>query len=379
MELLMTALRRLLCLALCVGLAGCARIYRLTNERLVENSPWRYHHGDSTACGAVTGAGFDGKLDVVWETRSSGKPTGPLTIANGALVYPCSKARARFYDLATGKLQGNLKTKGFAQTGLICSGQSAFYGLAPRIDCLVCYDLRSRRRVWQQRVANAQGIVLIGGKVIVSEDNGRLRAFAADNGSQVWRYDDSLRLGAPPTVAGARLYQPLSSGYLLTLDPGNGAMLNRLELGGSLVAAAAAGDVVYVASLNDTLYAVDRDGGAVVWTGFTGGEVWSAPAVAHGRVVAATSRGEVFCLDAYSGDEIWRQDAGEAIKVSPIIVGDIVIAATLTGDVLSLRLDSGELVQRRELSGGVEYGPVSDGARVYVATRAGYVVALGKK
>ncbi|MFQ6008557.1 MAG: hypothetical protein ACE5K8_06340, partial [Candidatus Zixiibacteriota bacterium] len=58
-------------------LLACSAKYRLTDEKLTHFSSWPFHHGDLSARGAVRGGTFNGKLDVLWEQKVSGKPAGP--------------------------------------------------------------------------------------------------------------------------------------------------------------------------------------------------------------------------------------------------------------------------------------------------------------
>jgi outer membrane protein assembly factor BamB len=74
---------------------------------------------------------------------------------------------------------------------------------------------------------------------------------------------------------------------------------------------AAVGDAVYFgSSVDDKIYCVDADTGAVRWEFFTEAPVRLAPTVHQGRVYVGSDDGFVYCLDAATGNLAWRHQAG---------------------------------------------------------------------
>lgn len=81
----------------------------------------------------------------------------------------------------------------------------------------------------------------------------------------------------------------------------------QASLGGRLTAPVAAGDHVYVARRDQyTLYALDRESGAVRWSFTAGGEIDSPPTLTRGWVLCGSRDGYVYCLRATDGTLAWR-------------------------------------------------------------------------
>ncbi len=80
-----------------------------------------------------------------------------------------------------------------------------------------------------------------------------------------------------------------------------------VNLGGKLSSPVAAGNRVYVASVDaHTVHALDAATGIELWTYTVGGRVDSPPTIYKGRVLFGSADGYVYCLSAETGSLIWR-------------------------------------------------------------------------
>ncbi len=81
----------------------------------------------------------------------------------------------------------------------------------------------------------------------------------------------------------------------------------QTELGGRLSSVVVAGGRVYLAAIDaHTLYALDAETGAKVWSFTAGGRIDSPPAVYQNRVLFGSADGWVYCLRAADGALAWR-------------------------------------------------------------------------
>ncbi len=87
----------------------------------------------------------------------------------------------------------------------------------------------------------------------------------------------------------------------------------------SPVATAAVGDDMVYAPVGDSIYAIDRTTGELVWKQATGGEVYSSPSLADGILYFGSRDGNLWALDAEDGSIVWRYPAGGAVDCSPVI------------------------------------------------------------
>ncbi|RKX27615.1 MAG: hypothetical protein DRP45_00535 [Candidatus Zixiibacteriota bacterium] len=368
-------------LAMVCSLTSCGKRYRLRLDDMTTESSWPFARRDVSASGAWVTAGFSGKLDVLWEARTGGKPAGPLTIMNGALVFPETKKRLRFYRAENGENLGKMKTRGIPQSGAAIRDSIVCFSVGPKRNRLYGYNLVSRKSLWERDLKDAApGPIIVDKHLLVTSLEGRLFAFGFDDGASLWDFDPDRRLSASASYAGGRLFQPADHGRLYVLAIDDGRQLCEIDLKGPLTSmVVATEDRAYAADILGSVYALSPDDCSVVWEMTLEAPVWCSPALMDDRLYVATTGGQVTALDAESGQRLWIYEAIEVIKVSPLVIGDYVIVGTMAGNVLVLRADNGSLVDSARVEGPIAVGPVTDGNRVFVATQKGRIVCFGEE
>lgn len=104
------------------------------------------------------------------------------------------------------------------------------------------------------------------------------------------------------------------------------ANIQAAPFGGPVIA----NGIVYVASYDGQLYALDAKTGAPVWQVATGGNLYSSPSVADGLVYVG-SRGRVRAFDAEAGAQRWSVAINGTV-VMPLAVADgVIYGGTDTG------------------------------------------------
>lgn len=152
-----------------------------------------------------------------------------------------------------------------------------------------------------------------------------------------------------PAINGDVIYAASSNGniYAINRESGNTLWRTRLEdeiTGGVGVG----GDLVLVGTLNSSLIALDADSGEIVWETAVSSEVLSAPAANNRVVVAQAVDGKLSGHDADTGEQIWiYENTVPALSLrgtsSPLIIENFVLAAFGNGSVVSLATDNGTL------------------------------------
>lgn len=359
-------------------LTACGRKYRLQPDNIGEERSWACSRGSAAQTGYCDSPAFEDRLDLIWTQGNSGKPAGPLSIHNGALIYPDTRKKVHFYDVETGRHLGRLKAKGVAQTGVAVADSLAFWGVAPRRDGFFGYNLNTSRRQWEKKVKDAfSGPILLGNRLVVSSGEGGLLALELDRGEPAWTFQADQRLTASASFGYSRIFQPADQGWLYAISAESGQELYRIRLDGPLVSAVAVADRVYVAVMTGQVYALESDDGSVVWKTDLGHPIWTSPAVANGRVFVGHSGGEVVALEASTGLVLWRYNAGAVIRSSALAVGDRVVTGTMTGLLVVLKAKDGVLIDSTTLKGPIKVSPVTDGRRLLVATEAGKIYCFG--
>ncbi|UCC43269.1 MAG: PQQ-binding-like beta-propeller repeat protein [Candidatus Zixiibacteriota bacterium] len=357
---------------------GCSPRYRLDPERMATPSAWPYPRRDIAATGSIASEEFSGQLNLIWLQKSNDKPAGPLTIYHGALVYPGTKKKVKFYNLESGERLGILKVKGVAETGIIMSDSIAFCGLRPRRNRLYGIDLLNRRRLWQAPIKDvAPGSIIVNNRLLMSSGDGRLVAYNLDGLAEVWEFRTGHKCAAPASSGHGRVYQPDDRGVVHVLSPEDGSELYKVELSSPLMSAVAVGELVYAATIDGKVHALAPEDGEIIWQVQLAGPIWNSPAVGNDRLYAAHSGGGIVALDAATGREVWNYRIDEVVKASPTLIGRFVVAGTMTGQVVTLDADTGRLLASHRLKGAIGFPPVSDGRHVYVATESGRIACFG--
>ncbi len=93
---------------------------------------------------------------------------------------------------------------------------------------------------------------------------------------------------------------------------------------------AVANGVVYVGSVNGTVYALDAKTGAKVWNYATGDQIYSSPAVANGVVYIGSWDNNVYALNAKTGAKLWSYATGARVDSSPAVVNGMVTSGQMT-------------------------------------------------
>ncbi len=368
-----------LLLPLCLLLPSCSGKHWLKRDWSAQTSAWPYHHGDVSATGCIPAGSFDGRLNLLWETRKSGKPAGPMTVYQGTLIYPDTRNRVRFIDVETGDERGSFKPHGAAQTGVVVADHFAYLATAPGRGQLRCYDVQSGGQRWKRSVRDAAaGIIIVEDKLVLAFTDGRLVAYRLHDGYQLWVFRADAGFVAPPSYGHGVIYQPADRGVLYAVSPSDGSPVHELTLQGALVSAVAVSSKVYATDLAGHVYAIGADSATIIWQADLQAPVWTSPAVSDDRVLVGHSGGSVVAMDAVDGTVLWQIECGSVIRASPAIAGSSAVVGTLAGDLVSISIEDGQVVSRRELGEPIATAPVTDGDRVYVATESGLIVCYGR-
>jgi len=121
--------------------------------------------------------------------------------------------------------------------------------------------------------------------------------------------------------------------------------------------------MVYVASGDAKVYALDAVTGALRWSYSTGGQAYSSPAVADGVVYVGSSDNKLYALDAATGALKWSYTTGSRVDASPAVAGGVVYVGS--DKVYALEAATGTL--KCSYTGGGGFVAVANGV-VYAAS-----------
>lgn len=188
-------------------------------------------------------------------------------------------------------------------------------------------DPSEGKQVWQFSTGTMAGgttPAVADGRVFVTTGLSGNRVFAlnAANGKKIWERKTNDNGPWSPIAAGGRVYVTTESCSIYSYDARNGGLLWSKVISGSVWS--------FVAADETNVLAVAEQGGwsLVCWSGRTGTARWrahvgaeaiGAPVLADDVVYVATRDGVVHAIDAATGKERWAQDRG---ATSPPVVAD---------------------------------------------------------
>jgi len=166
-----------------------------------------------------------------------------------------------------------------------------------------------------------------------------------------WQYN-TYRAGrnpAAPVVAGRILY--FSGGdQLVALDAESGALKWKFPadqpLTGTIKASPAVyGDIVYVASTDNNLYALNAADGILKWTYPTGGAIRSSLAVSERTIFFGSDDNSLHAVDADTGETAWRGPFAtkDDVAIPPAVGSGYVVFVASDGTMYGANAGSGAM------------------------------------
>jgi outer membrane protein assembly factor BamB len=168
---------------------------------------------------------------------------------------------------------------------------------------------------------------------------------------------------------------PLFRGDSLMTGVGTSKLPDQLELkwsfktgdgkrtGGIEGAPAIVGDVVYVASFDKHLYALELAGGKMKWKSKLG-YIKASPSVKNDRIYVGDLDGKFYCVSAADGKVMWTFEAGAEIQASANFHGDNVIFGSHDSNLYCLNR-KGEKVWATQVDGPINAAAAIVGDRTF--------------
>ena len=161
-----------------------------------------------------------------------------------------------------------------------------------------------------------------------------------------------------PAIGDGRVLVGNLEGRVLAFDASSGAEVWEAETGVRISSTAGIGEGMAVfGALDGEVVALDAASGNERWRARVSSEVLAPPAVSRGVVVVRAYDGRTFGLDAATGERRWLYDRGLPTLTlrgngAPAIAGNTVYAGYDDGRVVALRLEDGSVVWEQVVAVG---------------------------
>ena len=150
-----------------------------------------------------------------------------------------------------------------------------------------------------------------------------------------------------PVIGGDLIYAASSDGELRAVNRESGKVVMDAELDVALSGGVGlSGDALLLGSSDGAVLKVDRNSGEVLWSTKVSGEVLAAPQGNGDVVVAQTYDGKLIGMDFQTGEKRWTYDSNVPVLTirgtsTPILQDDIVFAGFANGRVLAVDAETG--------------------------------------
>ena len=157
----------------------------------------------------------------------------------------------------------------------------------------------------------------------------------AEDGNILWRYPTGGRIPGSPVVAGGELVFAASEDrYLYAVDT-EGLLKHRIDLGFRPGAGAAAGPdgSIYVVGRSGAVSAYNPAGGRI-WRSDADGTPASAPLTGSQGIVVCSTESGIISAWSHTGRPLWRRNTGNNLSAAPSLAGDSVLVVPCTNGYL---------------------------------------------
>jgi eukaryotic-like serine/threonine-protein kinase len=210
--------------------------------------------------------------------------------------------------------------------------------------------------------------------VYAANNNGSLYAAELETGFIKWSLPLAGSLWSAPTYNGKLIFVASLDHTLYAVDPVSQRMVWQRDLEGSAPGSATIssdGSTLYVGSFGSKVFALDAASGAIQWTAAARDWVWGSPAQSGDTVFAADLSGRVYSLDSANGDNAWPSLLPDgAIIASPVVLADGVLVATESGSLYAFDSE-GTKIWDISVGGQIYTTPVVAGDKILVAPMKG--------
>lgn len=279
-------------------------------------------------------------------------------------------------------------------TGGVAAGDGLIIVVTKKGD-VIALDRKDGKQRWTSQLSSQSltPAAVAAGVVVVQSVDGKLTALSTSDGRRLWRYERtepplSLYGTARPVIVADAVLSGFASGKVVAVHIESGKLLWELPVAQPQgrneverlvdvdVSPVVVGSVLYAASYQGKIIALDAKSGRLLWSRevstFTGMDTDSK------NIYLTDDRGNVLAFDLRTGASVWKQEQLRARRLNaPRYMEGLVAVGDFEGYVHWLSSDDGHFVARYRLgSSAVRSQALADDDKLYVSNQSGDLAAL---
>lgn len=312
----------------------------------------------------------------LWVFRCEDEVRGSPTYDLGMIFIGSYDNNLYGLDAALGEFRWKYPTEGGIVTKPFVSNDLVYVGSE---DCKVhVVSAKTGRLAWTHPVEKPvrSSPTVSDGRVYFGADDGYLHAVNILSTRREFRFDAGVAVRSSPTLSPEFIYFGNEDGDFFCIDF-HGQLkwrfrAKRAITGSPLVSQG----VVYVTSLDSTLYAMDAKSGWVLWRfRMLKGSV-STPCRVENNLYVGSADGYIYCIDINNGKEIWKFETGHQVSGSPVAYKDAIYCGSADGLMYALDYKTGKVKWKFVTGGPITSSPVIFNDIVYFGSTDHMVYAL---
>jgi len=194
-----------------------------------------------------------------------------------------------------------------------------------------------------------------------------------------WTRELGESVDSSPAVVGDRVYVGADNGRLYCLAEADGAPIWEAQTDGCIVSSPAVADgIAYVGSVDRCLYAFSAADGEFLWRVKTKEPVLAPPLAFAGRVYFGSMDGGFRCVDATTGKPHWKLDVGAVSGAAAAGTEGVVYFGDHAGAVYAVDAATGTVVWQTQLKGKIVASPLLLGDRLVVGVMGPTALTIQK-
>jgi outer membrane protein assembly factor BamB/tRNA A-37 threonylcarbamoyl transferase component Bud32 len=314
----------------------------------------------------------------LWSFKCEDEIRGTPSLHQGVLYVGCYDNNLYALNAADGKFLWKYAADGgivsrplvYENNLFFCSEDQRLHVITARTGKVVWTYFSNGRIYSSPRIAD--------GHVFFGSDDHDLHAVNVTSGRAAWMFSTDAPIHSTPLVVNEMIYFGNEAGTFYAVNF-RGEMKWRFQAKRAVTSSPtmdAKGQVIYFASLDGTLYALDARNGWVIWKFRLGKGSISSPAIADDMVFIGAADGFIYCVDARTAREVWRFRTEDQVSSSPTVFKDSIYCGSVDGAMYCLEYRTGRLRWKFESQGALTGSPVVFDDIAYFGSTDHHVYAL---
>jgi outer membrane protein assembly factor BamB len=184
------------------------------------------------------------------------------------------------------------------------------------------------------------GIQIMDGMIFAPNSDYTLYVLNS-SGEPQWTFETAGALWASTVIDETHIYQASMDHSLYALNRESHDLDWSVDLGGALVRGPIVGEdgTLYIGTIAGGIFALDPSDGSILWQQLQPAGIWSQPLVVGDALYFGDQQGRVVSLAIADGRELWSIDLGSPIVINPIVYGEGFLLTTEDGQATLINWD----------------------------------------